>query len=91
MRKTAIALVIVFATGMSLTSCKKDYTCSCQAHIPSDTVNGFIIDAVDSSYTVEYNDIKKKDAEANCDQAEADNNDAVKGFNGTVTCDLDKK
>lgn len=33
MKKTIIAIIIVAATSLSLTSCKKDYTCKCDTEI----------------------------------------------------------
>ncbi|MCB9222808.1 MAG: hypothetical protein H6582_01420 [Crocinitomicaceae bacterium] len=52
MKKVLIA-VVVLAGSMSMTSCKKDYTCDC-------TVSG-------STYSLTIPDAKKKDAESACD------------------------
>ncbi len=41
---------------VALSSCKKDYTCTC-------TING-------SSASTTYKDVKKKDAEASCESLE---------------------
>ncbi len=54
----------------ALTSCKGDYTCDC-------TIDG-------NSYTFEYTDVKKKDAEDTCDQQEA----TYSQGGNSVTCEL---
>jgi hypothetical protein len=49
-------LTLLFVGGVAaLTSCKKDYTCTC-------TVDG-------ETYTYELKDVKKKDAKDACDAA----------------------
>lgn len=88
MRKTCLPLMAVIAAGIGMTSCKKDYTCSCNVHIPADSTGGFVIPAQDSSFSIAYNDIKKKDAKANCTATESQAQAVVILFGGTASCDL---
>lgn len=88
MSKAGLSLMIIVAAGISLTSCKKDYTCSCNIHIPADSTGGFVIPAQDSSFSIEYNDSKKKDAKSNCSNTESQAKAVAVLFNGTASCDL---
>ncbi|WP_276133116.1 hypothetical protein [Polluticoccus soli] len=88
MRNTSLCVIAVLAAGISLTSCKKDYTCSCNIHIPADSSGGFVIPAQDSSFSIAYNDSKKKDAKSNCSNVESQAQAVAVVFNGTASCDL---
>jgi hypothetical protein len=74
MKKLLFSVLAVSAIG--LTSCKKDYTCTCVS-----TGSGY-----NSTYSATAH-LKKKDAQAWCD---AGNSSASSGgFNYTTTCSLD--
>lgn len=70
MKKTILIGGLAMFAVVALASCKKDYTCSC-------TVNG-------NQATLQIKDAKKKDAQAECDEAEATYAQA-----GTASCTLD--
>lgn len=55
MKKIASIAAIALFGAMAMTSCKKDYTCTCKAADGSTT----------ASYT--YPKVKKKDAQSACD------------------------
>ena len=54
-------LLIAAVAGLSMVSCKKDYTCTCTV-----TDNGQT-----TTYTYQLKDVKKKDAKASCNNAGA--------------------
>ncbi|MBK7130566.1 MAG: hypothetical protein IPM74_11865 [Crocinitomicaceae bacterium] len=60
MKKVALALVVV-ASAVVFTSCKKDYVCTC-----SGTVLGIPYSGADTTLA----DMTKKDAESKCDSFE---------------------
>ena len=49
-------LLIAAVAGLSMVSCKKDYTCTCTV-----TYNGQT-----ETYTYQMKDVKKKDAKSSC-------------------------
>lgn len=57
MKKTFGLLAAVLLVVGTMSSCKKDYTCSC-------TGDGWSLDA-------KYTKVKKKDAQSSCDSAES--------------------
>jgi hypothetical protein len=52
-------LLVAAIAGLSMVSCKKDYTCTCTA-----TIGGTA-----QTYTYPLNDVKKKDAKDLCNTA----------------------
>ena len=66
----ALAAVAVF----DLSSCKKDYTCSCT----------ITTDGISTPFNAEYKGVKKKDAEESCDLAQT----TYSQGGATATCEL---
>lgn len=75
---TLIAILGLFA-GLTLNSCagKKDYTCTCVVGILN----------TDTTFLIEIDDVKKKEAEQQCKGAEAGFNTVI-GF-PIANCDID--
>lgn len=71
MKKILIAVVVLAGT-VSMTSCKKDYTCTCSA--------------TDTFYDMSYdlNDYKKKDAESVCDTWDSSDLGLIDGWGCTL-------
>jgi hypothetical protein len=59
--KKLLSIAAVTVALVSLSSCKKDYTCTC-------TFSGS--GAGLPNQVIEYKDVKKKDAKESCDQAQ---------------------
>lgn len=57
--KTKMFFVAAAVAMISLSSCKKDYVCECEYDMGGTT----------ASTTYTFNDVKKDDAEASCDNA----------------------
>jgi len=72
---SSIAIVAMFA-ALALTSCKKDYTCTCTIHDSSGII-------ADTSFSTVFPNQKKDDAKSACD-----NGDAVL-YTVTYSCELD--
>ncbi len=75
--KIKMFFVAAAVAVISLSSCKKDYTCECDYEIQGETVTG----------TAEFTDVKKKDAEEGCDSFESDLN----GMGSNASCTLSEK
>lgn len=80
-----IAIVFAFA-AIAFTSCKKDYTCTCDVTWE----NSLLFPTGDTTFTssATFEDAKKDDAEASCNAGDATEDD---GLGGTITsaCELD--
>jgi hypothetical protein len=57
--KAKMFFVAAAVAMISLSSCKKDYECECE----------YSMGGVTASQTYTFNDVKKDDAEASCDNA----------------------
>ena len=88
MRKIATIGMIAFIGALALTSCKKNYTCSCHIYAAGDTSGAVIIDPIDTTYTIDYSKTTKSKAKSGCDDAEKSANAAYQLFGASATCNL---
>jgi hypothetical protein len=68
----AITIVSAFILTLSLTSCKKDYTCECTFTAPT------------AAITLPYENVSKKDAQDACDAAEV----TYKNADPNASCEI---
>jgi len=88
MRKFGTFVALAFIGAVAFTSCKKNYTCSCNIHIPADTSGAVTIEASDTTVKFDLGKTTKGKAKSACD-ADAQSQTATwADFGATVKCDL---
>lgn len=91
MKNTIKPLLFALLCGAVFASCKKDYTCECDIHVPAYTTSGVTIPAFDSTTNAEIKKATKKDAKSACDKTEAELITGYTALNGTASCELKDK
>lgn len=76
MKKVLFAFLVAGAMAVGLTSCKKDYNCTCN----------YTFSSTDTTVTYTYPSVKKSDAEDACDLAQTS---LTTGGFTNVSCSLD--
>ncbi len=82
-----VLLLAIIATAFGMTSCKKDYTCTCTTTVYDTDVtpNTILTGPITTSTTIED---KKSDATTACEKETATVTDAVIGIKSVTTCEL---
>ena len=87
MRKTGIIAMLAITGTLAFTSCKKNYTCTCTAHVAADTTGSITIEASDTTYNFDLGKTTKSKAQSACTADEQSQNAVYAGL-ATVKCNL---
>ncbi len=88
MKKIAFIGMIAFIGALTFTSCKKNYTCSCNIHADGDTTGSITIDPIDTTVTFDLGKTTKSKAQSACDADQQSQSATYHDFGATVKCNL---
>jgi len=88
MRKIGTIAMVAFIGAMAFTSCKKNYTCSCNIHVDADTSGAITIEASDTTVKFDLGKTTKSKAKSACDADQQSQTATYQDFGATVKCSL---
>jgi hypothetical protein len=80
MKKLPLFIALALFAGLTFSSCRKDYTCTCTVTVIDTSV----------TFVTKISDSKKKIAEAECDGSEEAYQKISGMVLGSASCDLEK-